>query len=215
MKLKFQKGITLIELILVIAIISIVSAFAVFSGTTLAEQVRFASAYRNVEAMLSEARNRSLSGESYPDYSDYDGDEQYDTEGDLILPYGYIVNFKTDGDGIITASLYADLLRIESIAGQLDTDADYFIKKVVLPDDIEFALTAQNKLGGPVTITNPDDFSVLYKTPDAAFELIDYNPTTLQIEIKQVTDADELKREKYIFMHYLYGIPEVLSEAYL
>ncbi len=215
MKLKFQKGVTLIELILVIAIISIITVFAVFSGTTLGEQVRFASAYRSVEGMLSEARNRSLSGESYPDYSDYDGDGLSEAQGDLILPYGYIVNFHTDADGIITVSLYADLLRIESIAGQLETDADDLIKTITLPDDIEFDLTAQDKFGVAETISDPNDFSVLYKTPDAAFELIDYNPTTLQIEIKQVNDSGELKRSKYLFLHYLYGIPEVLSDPFI
>lgn len=215
MKLKFQKGITLVELILVVAIISIISAFAVFSGTTLAEQVRFASAYRNIEAILSEARNRSLSGESYPDYSDYDGDELFDTDGDLILPYGYIVNFKTDADGIVSASLYADLLRNESISGQLDIGDDAFIKTITLTDDIEFDLTAEDKFGGAVAISDPDDFSVLYRTPDSAFELIGYNPTTLQITVIQVNDADEIKRERYIMLHHLFGIPEVLTEPHI
>jgi len=215
MKLKFQKGITLVELILVVAIISIISAFAIFSGATLSEQVRFASAYRNVEAILSEARNRALSGESYPDYSDYDGDELFDTDGDLILPYGYIVNFKTDADGIISASLYADLLRNESIAGQLDIDDDSFIKTITLTDDIEFDLTGEDKFGGAVAIASPDDFSVLYKTPDASFELIGYDPTTLQITVKQVDDAGETKRQRHILLHHLFGIPEVLTEPHI
>jgi prepilin-type N-terminal cleavage/methylation domain-containing protein len=212
MKLKFQKGVTLIELILVIAIISIITVFAVFSGTTLGEQVRFASAYRNVEGILSEARNRALSGESYVDEDFYDDD---DSNTDLILPNGYIVNFNTDGEGIIKVSLYADRFLNESIAGQLDTDADTLIKTITLPDDIEFDLTAQDKFGGAETISDPNDFSVLYKTPDAAFELIDYNPTILQIEIKQVNDSGELKRNKYLFLHYLYGIPEVLSDPFI
>lgn len=212
MKLKFQKGVTLVELIIVVAIISIISAFAVFSASTLGEQVRFASAYRNAESFLSEARNRALSGESYVDEDDYDDDG---LNTDLILPNGYIVNFKTDAEGIITISLYADLFINESIAGQLETDADKFIKDIVLPDDIEFSFLAKDKFGGDQTITNPDDFSVLYKTPDAEFEVINHDPISIQIMIEQVEEDGEAIRERYLFLHHLYGIPEILSEPHL
>lgn len=212
MKLKNQKGITLVELIIVVAIISIISAFAVFSASTLGEQVRFASAYRNAESFFSEARNRSLSGESYVDSDDYDDDE---SNTDLILPNGYIVNFNTDAEGIVTISMYTDLFINESIAGQLDTDADKFIKNIVLPDDIRISLIAKDKFGGDETINDPDNFSVLYKTPDAAFEVINHDPISIQIEVKQVEEDGETIRERYLFLHHLYGIPEILSEPHL
>ncbi|MFC1810889.1 Tfp pilus assembly protein FimT/FimU [Patescibacteria group bacterium] len=215
MKLKFQKGLTLIELLIVVAIFITLSTAIIITSGAMADRVRFVNSYQKSEGSISEARNRALSGESYPDVSDHDGDDLYDTDGDLILPNGYIVNFATDADGIITVSLYADLFTNASIPNQLDVNDDAFLMSSQLTDDIKFTLKAVKKGGTTVAITAPDNFSVIYKTPDASFELLGYPGTSLQIQIAQVDENNDVKRSKFLYMNYLYGIPELLNAAYL
>jgi len=211
MKFKIQKGITLIELLLVVAIIMIIGAGAIMTSGALGDQLKFVSAYRNSEGFVSEARNRALTGESYVDEDDYDGDGDFD---DLILPNGYIVNFELI-DGVYVVSLYVDLLTNNSIPGQLDTADDMFLKSVELADDIEIELLAQDKFGAPEAGIDETNFSLLYKTPDAAFEVINFPQTSIQLKLMQVDGEGNPRRTKYLFMHYLYGIPEILNDEYL
>lgn len=201
------KAFTLVEMLLVVAIIGIIAAGAIMTSQGFRDQVVFSSNYQNVEGIIAEARNRSLTGESYEDTSDYDGDGSTD---DLILPNGYIVNFATVDD-VTTVSLYADLF--DSDIGQFDVD-DFFLKSFELDDSVRISVDSRLKTGGSAVI-NASDFSIIYTTPDAGFELINEANTSLEIKIFQVDNEDEEVRAKHFFMHYLFGIPEVLNASYL
>lgn len=207
MKYKKFKAFTLIEMLVVVAIIGIIASIAVGTSRSLREQAVFSSNYHNIEGLIAEARNRSLTGESYEDTSDYDADGSMT---DFILPNSYIINFLTV-DGVTTVSLYADLF--DSNIGQLDID-DFFLESFELDDSIRLELDSRRSTGGSAII-NESDFSILYATPDADFELVNEPNTSLEIKIYQVNNDDEEIRAKYLFMHYLFGIPEVLNESYL
>ena len=204
---KNKKGFTLVEMLIVIAIIGIIAAATITTSRTFREQVVFSSNYQNVESLIAEARNRSLTGESFIDTNDFDNDDSFD---DLILPNGYIVNFKTE-DGVTTASLYADLF--QPVIGELDVD-DMLLKSVELDDSIKIEVSSERKTGNPAVI-NSDDFSIIYTTPSAEFDLIGEPDTSLEIKIYQVDGEDDEIRSMHIFMHYLFGIPEVLNDSYL
>lgn len=207
MKYTTKKAFTLVEMLLVVAIIGIIAAGAIMTSAGFRDQVVFVSSYRNVEGLIAEARNRSLTGESFIDTGDYDGDDSFD---DLILPNGYIVHFSTVDD-ITTVSLYADLF--DSDIGQLDAN-DFFLKSYTLDDSVRISIDAERKTGG-LTSIDPTDFSIMYNTPDAGFKLIGEVNTSLEIKIYQVDNEEDEIRAKYIFMHYLFGIPEVLNSSYL
>lgn len=212
MKYTTKKGFTLVEMLLVVAIIGIIAAGAIFTSAGFRNQVVFVSNYQNVEGLISEARSRSLTGESYEDTSDFDNDGRID---DLILPYGYIVNF-VQIDGIIEVSLHADVYSSSNI-GQLDVN-DVKLKTIELDDSLRLATTTKRNTGGILTIDDTD-FSIIFKTPDADFEVISNDVggdiSSLQIKLFQVNNDDEEVRAKYFFMHYLFGIPEILKSTYL
>lgn len=207
-----QKGFTLVEMLLVVSILLIISTGMLISAGTIRDQISFIRSFRLTEGMLSDARNRALSGESYLDKYDYDGDG---LGTDLILPYGYIVHFSEDADAIITASLYADLYS-SSVIGELDTD-DQFIKSANLSDDIVISVTAKDGVTADYKTIDPSDFSIIYKTPNAEFDLVGtgLQNTSLQIKIDQIDAENTIKRTKYVFLHYLYGIPEVLDNKFI
>ena len=208
MKHRKLKAFTLVEMLLVVAIIGIIAAGAIMTSAGFRDQVVFVSNYQNVEGLFAEARNRSLTGESYEDTSDYDGDG---SNTDLILPNGYIIHFSTVDD-ITTVSLYADIF--DSTVGQFDEMDDFFLKSYILDDSVRITVDSERKTGGSAAI-NATDFSIIYTTPGADFDLINEVNTSLEIKIYQVDNEDEEKRAKYIFMHYLFGIPEVLNKSYL
>ena len=212
MKQTKLKAFTLVEMLLVVAIIGIISAGAIVTSAGFRSQVVFVSNYQSVEGLISEARSRSLTGESYEDTSDFDNDGITD---DLILPYGYIVNF-AQVDGIIAVSLYADVYNSNSI-GELDIN-DVKLKSIELDDSLRLATLTKRNTGGSLTIVD-SDFSIIYKTPDADFEVfssdVGGDVSSLQIKLSQVNNDDEEVRAKYFFMHFLFGIPEVLNKEYL
>ncbi len=199
-------------MLLVIAIIGIMAAGAIVTSAGFRNQVVFVSNYQSVEGLISESRSRSLTGESYEDTSDFDNDGRTD---DLILPYGYIVNF-AQVDGIITVSLYADVYNSNSI-GELDAN-DVKLKSIELDDSLRLTTITKRNTGGTLTIDDAD-FSIIYKTPDADFEVfsndVGGDVSSLQIKLSQADNEDKEMRAKYFFMHFLFGIPEVLNSTYL
>lgn len=206
------KAFTLVEMLLVVAIIGIIAAGAIITSQGFRNQVVFVSNYQSIEGLFSEARSRSLTGESYSDTNDYDGDG---ITTDLILPYGYIVNF-AEIDDVITVSLHADVYTSDGI-GELDTN-DVKLKSIKLDDSVRLSTVTKRNTGGTLTIDDTD-FSILYKTPDADFEVfstdVGGDVSSLQVKLFQVDNDDEEVRAKYLFMHFLFGIPEVLNETYL
>lgn len=214
-----KKGFTLVEMIIVVAIIVLLSSSALISSFVMREQLEFRSGYNSLEGIISEARNMALSGESFPDDSDYDGDGLFGDEGDYILPNGYILQITDDGLNV-TAYLYADLF--DSVVDELD-DNDQLIKMVELPENIRLKVDARSKSGGTIGDFTPfrDNITFMYKTPDATFSVVDTGLSTLQImslqlkvEQTEEDDVEDIKRSRYIFLHYLYGIPELLNEPF-
>lgn len=207
-----KKAFTLVEIILVISIIVVIAVVAL--GTRFGSQdlTVFKNSYSEVVGLIQQARNFALSGQSYPDYTDYDNDESYDN--DKILANGYILNFKIGTPTIV--SLYADLY--SSNIGQLDPGEkrDQLIDQVELLDDmrIEPVAIKQNGTENVGASFNKSDFSIIYLTPDAEFSVIDNDLNSIQLKFSQVDEDEKDIRTKYIYMHYLYGIPEVFTEAY-
>ena len=202
-------------MLIVVAIIVFLSSSVLFSSFVMREQLEFRDGYNSLEGIISEARNMALSGESFPDTSDYDGDGLLGDD-DSILPNGYIVQVVDDGLNI-TVYLYADLF--DSVVGTLDEDSDQLIKMVELPQNIRLIVDARSKSGDTIGGIPTDNITFMYKTPDAAFSVIDtasFKPMSLQLTLNQTDKDDEndIKRTKYLFLHYLYGIPELLSESY-
>lgn len=208
MKYSTKKAFTLVEMLIVVAIIAIIAAGSIMTSRSFRDQVLFASNFQNVEGLISEARNRSLTGESFEDTNDYDGDG---LTSDLILPNGYIVRLQTIDD-LVTVSLWADLF--DSNVGQFDELDDYLLKSYVLDDSIRIETFTKRKTGGSASI-DPLDFTFIYTTPEADFELINEPDTSLELKISQLGSDGEEIRSKYIFMHYLFGIPELLNESYI
>lgn len=211
-----SKGFTLIEMIIVVSIIVFLSSSVLFSSFVMREQLRFRSGYNSLEGIISEARNLALSGESFPDTTDYDGDGLAGDE-DFILPNGYIIQVVDDGVNI-TLYLYADLFG--SIVGQLDDD-DQLIKTSEIPENIRLIVDARSKSNLTIGDFTRDNITFMYSTPDATFSVVDTGIASLQImslqfQLNQTEEDDEedIKRTKYLFLHYLYGIPELLSESY-
>lgn len=210
-----NKGFTLVEMLIVVAIIVFLSSSTLFSSYVMREQLQFRSGYNSLEGIISEARTMALSGESFPDKYDYDGDT-LTGEDDYILPNGYIVQLVDEGPNIV-AYLYADLF--SSKIGSFDREDDQKIKMIELPENIDLIVDARTKSGGVYGGLGIDEVTFMYKTPDAAFSVIDTpdtQPISLQLTLQQVgEDTDKtIKRSKFIFLHYLYGIPELLNESY-
>ncbi|MBA4337067.1 hypothetical protein C0416_04845 [bacterium] len=207
------KGFTLVEILIVVAMIVFLASTALISSFAMRGQLEFRSGYNAVEGIISEARNMALSGESFPDTLDYDQDGITGDE-DFILPNGYIVVITEEGPNV-TAYLYADLFNSE--VGQLDKD-DQLIKMVELPENIRLTVDARKKSGHIMELVSVTDITFMYKTPDATFSVVDEIITlaSLQLKLEQTEEEDEniILRTKYVFLHYLYGIPEVLGESY-
>ncbi len=209
-----RKGFTLVEIIIVVSIIVTIAVFVI--GTRFGSQdlTTFKNSYSEVVGLIQQARNFALSGRSYPDYTDYDNDGLFDNNGDEILANGYILNFKI-GDPV-TVSLYADLY--SSTVGQLDPGEkkDQLIDEIELLDDMKLEAVAIKQNGNENTgasFTN-NDFSIIYLTPDAHFTVVDNDFNSIQLKFSQVDSEDKDIRSKYIYLHYLYGIPEIFSEPY-
>ncbi len=211
-----NKGFTLVEMLIVVSIIIFLSSSALFSSFVMREQLQFRSGYNSLEGAISEARTFALSGESFPDTYDYDGDD-LTGDDDSILPNGYIIQLADDGVNV-TVYLYADLFG--SIVDQLD-DTDQLIKMVELPENIRLTVDARSKSNNTIGDFTRDNITFMYKTPDATFSVIDTSIASLQIMSLQLTleqteedDENDIKRSKYLFLHYLYGIPELLNESF-
>jgi prepilin-type N-terminal cleavage/methylation domain-containing protein len=210
-----SKGFTLVEILVVVAIIVFLASSALISSFAMRGQLEFRSGYSIVEGLISEARNMALSGESFPDTSDYDQDEIFN-EDDLILPNGYIVLVVDEGLNVV-AYLYADLF--DSKVGQQD-NKDKLIKMVELPENIQLTVDARKKSGDEVSLSSKSDITFMYKTPDAIFSVITDGVSSeimsLQLKLEQTDkeDVSTILRTKYVFLHYLYGIPELLNESY-
>jgi len=208
------KGFTLVEMIIVVAIIAFLASAALISSFAMRGQLEFRNGYNIVEGIISEARNMALSGESFPDTSDYDQDGILGDD-DSILPNGYIVLVADDGINV-TAYLYADLF--DSAVGVLDPDNDQLIKMVELPENIRLIVDAQTKAGVPTDGFPRDNVEFMYSTPDATFSIVgEVTLGSLQLKLEQVDEEEGetiILRTKYVFLHYLYGIPELLGDSY-
>lgn len=209
-------GFTLVEILIVVAIVVFLGSSALFSSFAMRDQLAFRNGYNMLEGGISEARNFALSGESFPDTNDYDNDELMGDD-DLILPNGYILQVADDGINV-TMYLYADLFG--SVVGELDDD-DQFIKMIELPENIRLTVEARTKNGDEVGGFPRDNITVMYTTPDATFSVIDdgilsTETTSVQLTVEQTEEDDQeaVLREKHLFLHYLHGIPELLSESY-
>lgn len=209
-----KKGFTLVEIILVVSIIVAVAVFVI--GTRFGSQdlTTFRNSYNEVVGLIQQARNFSLSGQSYPDYTDFDNDGLFDNDGDEILANGYMLNFKI-GD-TTTVSLYADLK--SSAIGQLDPgdEKDQLIDEIELLDDMKIEVSAikQNGSENVGASFDKNDFRIIYLTPDAGFTVVDNELNSIQLKFSQVNNEGADIRSKYIYMHYLYGIPEVFDDPY-
>ncbi len=209
-------GFTLVEILIVVAIIVFLGSSALFSSFAMRDQLAFRNGYNMLEGGFSEARNLALSGESFPDNNDYDNDG-LTGEDDLILPNGYILQLADDGINV-TMYMYADLFG--SVIGKLD-DKDQFIKMIELPENIRLIVNARKKNGNEIGDFPRDNITIMYKTPDASFSVLDdviLSPktTSIQLTLNQTEEDDEdsIRRTKYLFLHYLNGIPELLNESY-
>lgn len=209
-------GFTLVEILIVVAIIVFLGSSALFSSFAMRDQLAFRNGYNMLEGGFSEARNLALSGESFPDNDDYDNDG-LTGEDDLILPNGYILQLTDDGINV-TMYMYADLFG--SDIGKLD-DKDQFIKMIELPENIRLIVNARKKNGDEIGYFPSDNITIMYKTPDASFSVLDdviLSPktTSIQLTLNQTEEDDEdsIRRTKHLFLHYLNGIPELLNESY-
>ncbi|MBD3156857.1 prepilin-type N-terminal cleavage/methylation domain-containing protein [Candidatus Peregrinibacteria bacterium] len=209
-------GFTLVEILIVVAIIVFLGSSALFSSFAMRDQLAFRNGYNMLEGGVSEARNLALSGDAFPDMNDYDNDELIG-DADLILPNGYIMQVTDDGVNI-TMYLYADLFG--SVVGELDDD-DQFIKIIELPENVRLTVDARTKSGDEVGGFPRDNITVMYTTPDATFSVLDdgilgASTTSVQLKLEQTEEDDEdnVLRKKHLFLHYLHGIPELLSESY-
>jgi len=202
-----------VEMLIVVAIIIFLASAGLISSFAMRDQIRFRGGYNSLKGIIGEARSMALSGQSFPDTSDYDGDGVWN-EDDLILPNGYIVQLFDDGLNIVVL-IYADLFG--SALGELDPPNDQRIKMIEIPANIRLTVEAINKSGGVIDLTDTGNITFMYKTPDAAFSVIN-NPEvqimSLNLKLDQTDEnyEESIKRTKYIFLHYLYGIPELLDK---
>ncbi|MFC1656003.1 prepilin-type N-terminal cleavage/methylation domain-containing protein [Patescibacteria group bacterium] len=209
-----RKGFSLVEIIIVVSIIVAIATFVLGTQFGSRDLTTFNNSSSEVVGLLQQARNLALSGQAYPDYTDYDNDGLFSNDGDEILANGYILNFKL-GDPTIV-SLYADVY--SSDIGQLDPGEkkDKLIDEVELLENMKIEAIAIKQNGSEnvsVTFDN-NDFRIMYSTPDAQFTVVDNDLNSIQLKFSQVNSEDEDIRSKYIYMHYLYGIPEVFSDPY-
>lgn len=207
-----KKAFTLVEMLIVVGIIMILTAGVFSMSFVFGDQLAFKGAYENLSGIINEARSTALSSQSYPDTTDYDKDGLDDSDGDLILPNGYLVNFDASGENIVL-SLYADLF--SSTVGELDS-SDQLIKTVTLADNILLEAIGYTQIGDKAALPNAgENFSVLYTTPDGDFFVVGLTAkNSIQMKLVQVDEKGTEKRTKYVFMQYLYGIPELLDNPY-
>lgn len=198
-------------MLIVIAIIVFLASTALISSFAMRDQLEFRSGYGALKGIIGEARNMALSGQAFPDISDYDGDEIWDEE-DLIIPNGYIVQISDDGVNIVVL-IYADLFG--SALGTFDGN-DQLIKMIEIPRNLSLTVEALTKSGDDIILSETGGITLFYKTPDAAFSVIDIpeaQTMSLNFKIEQIEEGEStVKRTKYVFLHYLYGIPELLDK---
>lgn len=206
-----KKAFSLVEMLIVVGIIMILTIGVFSSSYIFRDQLVFQGAYENVMGIIHDARSMALSSQSYPDTTDYDKDGLYDPK-DLILPNGYLVNFDSSGANIVI-SLYADLF--SSKIGELD-EKDQLIKTITLGDNIKMAAMGYTQIGDKAELPNSGkNFSFLYTTPDGDFFVVGLAAkNSVQMSFTQVDEKGAEKRTKYIFMQYLYGIPELMNKPY-
>lgn len=212
---KLNKGYSLIQLIIVIGIIGILAVMAFTNSGLFREQLEFQIAYQNVSGMIKDARNLALSGQSYPDYTDHDDDGLNHFNNDEILPFGYIITMDTSVSPI-TVSLYADLFA--EVPGELNIDAtdtyqDPLIKQSELPDTIAIEHLGELKSGD--TVYTNDPILLEYLTPNAAFSIIGHSNTSIQFDVQQINGGTTPKRQKYIYLNFFNGLPEVLDDEFI
>lgn len=205
------KAFTLVELMVVVGIIMVVVTMSFGSSYVMKDQIEFRNATQSVAAMLRDARNLALSGQSYPDVNDFDQDTFND---DQVLPNGYIVNIDAStAGGPVTIELYADL---NGGVGMNTFDGDdVLIESVDLPSDVSAAFMATDKNGDATILTSPDNVFLIYKTPDAKFNVIDNSMTSVQVQLMQNDNQGDIMRDTYVYMNYMYGTPELMSDAYI
>jgi type II secretory pathway pseudopilin PulG len=205
-----KKAFTLVEMLIVVGIIIILTVGVFSTSYVFRDQLAFKGAYENAMGLIHEARSMALSSQSYPDTTDYDKDGL--TAGDLILPNGYLVNFDASGTNIVV-SLYADLF--SSTIGELD-EKDQLIKTITLADNILMEATGYTQIGNETALPESGkNFSLLYTTPDGDFFVVGLAAkNSVQMSFTQVDEKGTEKRTKYIFMQYLYGIPELMNKPY-
>lgn len=221
---KKNKGFTLVEMIIVVAIIAIIAGGVIFSNYGMRAQREFENDYNKVIGTFQQARSMALSGQSYVDFADYDGDGDFD---DLILPHGYIVRiflsdsmpeaglFQTayaqdvpqNDPGEVVIELWADLYG--TMLEEIDEN-DLLIRSTNLENLINFDFTKINFNGMQVE-GEEGVVTLLYKTPDASFSLPDDFPGT-SVEFKFIGKEE---RTRYIYLHHLSGIPEPSRESRL
>ncbi|MBU1446636.1 prepilin-type N-terminal cleavage/methylation domain-containing protein [Patescibacteria group bacterium] len=208
-----QKAFTLVEVMVVVGIIMIIATMSFGSSYVMKYQIEFRNASQSVSAMLSNARNMALSGQSYIDTGDFDQDGSID---DQVLPNGYIVNIGADTIPV-TIELYADLQVVNGI-NTLD-GSDVLIESIDLPEDIFVSFLATNTVGDSVTLDPSETVSFLYSTPNADFSIIDDANTipdiSVQVQLSQQDNEGDVMRDQYIYMNYMYGTPEVMNDSYI
>jgi len=211
-----QKAFTLVELLIVVGIIMTIAVISFGGSYAMKDQVKFRNVANNVSAFLRNARNLSLSGQSYLDVDDFDQDGLDDTDGDQVLPNGYIVNIDAETTPM-TIELYADL-QVLNETNTLDL-SDVLIESLDLPDDITASIMAVDQGGNEVILNPAGNISLIYTTPDGDFGLIDDANTTpnisIQLRLMQENNNEEVVRDNYIYMNSLYGTPEVGDESYI
>jgi type II secretory pathway pseudopilin PulG len=210
------KAFTLVELMVVIGIIMVVVTMSFGSSYVMKDQIEFRNATQSVAGMLRDARNLALSGQSYPDVNDFDQDDLDETSSpaDQVLPNGYIVNIDAStAGGPVTIELYADLNGGTGM-NVFDGD-DVFIESIDLPVDVSAIFMATDKNGDATILTSPNNVFLIYTTPDAKFHVIDNSMTSVQVQLMQNDNQGNIMRDTYIYMNYMYGTPEVMSDAYM
>jgi hypothetical protein len=193
---------------IIVGIIGFIALAAYGTRYVMREQAVFNKANRDVVGILQDAR--SMEGISYPDSTDYDHYGLFDTDGDEILAHGYIVHFKQESPAVIT--LYADLYSSLQI-GQID-ERDQIIKTFELPENIIISAVAYRQSGSQNMDIDEKDFSVIYTTPNREFSVLNNELNSLQITLTQLDENYDSVRTRYVYMHYLYGIPESMDSSY-
>jgi prepilin-type N-terminal cleavage/methylation domain-containing protein len=102
----FKSGFTLIELIIVMGIIVILMSMAFASMASSSRYFKLSTAYEKIVQMVREVRSDAITGKAQPDWTDYDQDNLYAVDGDLVTPAGYGIYFDPTKK---TVTMFADV----------------------------------------------------------------------------------------------------------